>query len=162
VLMNGWTSYLAGREEAVNYSAQETARVRLEPGKRFETYLVTRRGGDAAPLRVAADLRRNLLTVPVTDDPGNYRVQAGGTDGGVERGFSVNLSAEADALRRLDAERLKALLGDAPHAVSRQFAELRRESNPDRRGSELFPLVICLVAVVLGCEQVLANRFYRE
>ena len=162
VLMNGLTSYLAGREEAVNYLAQETARVRLESGKRFETYLVTRRGFDGPPLRVAADLRRNLLTVPITDEPGNYRVQAGGSEGGVERGFSVNLSADADTLRRLDPERLAALLGDAPHGVSRRFAEVKRESNPDRRGRELFPLLICLTAVVLGCEQVLANRFYRE
>jgi len=31
----------------------------------------------------------------------------------------------------------------------------------DRRGRELFPILICIVAVVLGTEQVLANRFYK-
>lgn len=163
VLMNGLLTHLVGREAAVNYLAQETAEVRLEPGKRFETYLITRIGAGAPPLRVAADLRRNLLTVPITDEPGNYRVQAGGTDDGVDRGFSVNLPADVDSLRRLDEPRLKALFGDAPHNVARKFDQVERAVVPeDGGGSELFPLAICIVALVLGCEQVLANRFYRS
>jgi hypothetical protein len=162
VLMNGLTSYLVGRDEALNYFAQETAVVRLDPAKRFETYLVTRRDGDESPLRLPADLKANTLTVPITDRPGNYVAQAGGTDDGVVRGFSVNLPADSDAIRRLDDAQQKALFGDAPYDVTRRFDALKREANPDRSGKELFPLLICFVAVVLGLEHVLANRFYRK
>jgi len=162
VLMNGLTSYLAGRDEALNYFSQETAVVRLDPAKRFETYLVVRRDGDDPPLRIAADLKRNLLSVPITDRPGNYLVQAGGTEEGVSRGFSVNLPAGSDAIRRLDESQQTAIFGDAPHDVTRSFDQLRREANPDRSGRELFPILISVVAVVLGMEQVLANRFYRR
>ena len=162
VLMNGLTSYLVGRDEALNYLAQEAATVRLDPLKRFETYLVTRRGGDEAPMRLPADLKRNVLTVPITDRPGNYTAQAGGTDDGVSRGFSVNLPAESDALRRLGDDQQKLLFEAAPHDVVRRYDQLKREANPDRGGRELFPLLISLVAVVLGAEHALANRFYRR
>ena len=98
---------------------------------------------------------------PIADAPGNYRVQAGGEADGVDLGFSVNLPASGEAIRRLGDERIKELLGDAPYQITKQFGELKREANPDRRGRELFPILICLVAVVLGTEQVLANRFYK-
>ncbi|MCE9605852.1 MAG: BatA domain-containing protein [Planctomycetia bacterium] len=162
VLMNGVTTYLVGRDDPVNYLAQEAAIVRLDPTKRFETYLVTRRNADVPPLRLAADLKRNRLTVPITDAAGNYRVQAGGSADGVDLGFSVNLPADGESLRRIDAARLEKLFADVPHATVKKFAELRRESNPDRAGRELFPILICTVAVVLGLEQVLANRFYKR
>lgn len=162
VLMNGLTSYLAGRDEALNYFTQEPAVVRLDPTKRFEIYLVVRREGDEPPLRIAADLKRNVVSVPLTDRPGNYLVQAGGTEEGVTRGFSVNVPAGSDAIRRLDESQRSKLFAEAPYAVTRKFEQLRRESNPDRGGRELFPILICVVAVVLGLEQVLANRFYRR
>lgn len=162
VLANGITQYLIGRDTPVNYLAQESATVRLDPLKRFETYLVTRRNSDAAPLRLAADLKRNVLTVPITDAVGNYRVQAGGSDDGIDLGFSVNLPADGDSLRRVDPEHLNKLFADVPHETLKKFSELKRTANPDRSGRELFPILICTVAVVLGIEQVLANRFYKR
>jgi hypothetical protein len=162
VLMNGLTSYLAGRDEALNYFTQEPAVVRLDPTKRFETYLVVRREGDDPPLRIAADLKRNVVSVPITNRPGDYLVQAGGTEEGVTRGFSVNVPAGSDALRRLDDAQRQTLFAAAPYAVTRKFEELKREANPDRGGRELFPILISIVAVVLGLEQVLANRFYNR
>jgi hypothetical protein len=161
VLMNGVTSYLIGRESPLNYLSEETAVVRLDPTKRFETYLVTRRNSDVAPLRIAADLERNQLTVPIADAAGNYRVQAGGQADGVDVGFSVNLPAAGEAIRRVDDARVAELMGEVPFAVTKQFDKLQRETNPDRRGRELFPILICLVAVVLGAEQVLSNKFYK-
>ena len=161
VLANGITTYLIGRETPLNYLAEETAVVKLDPTKRFETYLIVRRNAEGAPLRIAADLERNQLSVPIADAAGNYRVQAGGAADGVDVGFSVNLPASGEAIRRLSDERLKVLLGEVPYQISKQFGELKREANPDRRGRELFPILICIVAVVLGTEQVLANRFYK-
>lgn len=162
VLVNGVTTYLIGRDNPLNYLAEETAIVKLDPTKRFETYLVTRRNSDDSSLRITADLEHNVLTVPIADAAGNYRVQSGGAADGVDVGFSVNLPASGDAIRRIDEARLKAIMGDAPHQVSKRFAELQREENPDRRGRELFPILICVIAVVLGAEQVLSNRFYRR
>jgi len=162
VLVNGITSYLVGREEPVNYLAQESAIVRLDPLKRFETYLVTRRNSDVPPLRLAADLKRNVLVVPITDAAGNYRVQAGGSAEGIDLGFSVNLPADGDSLRRIDPMHLTKLFAGVPHETVKRFAELKRTSNPDRSGRELFPILICTVAIVLGLEQVLANRFYKR
>lgn len=162
VLVNGITTYLIGRDDPVNYLAQEAAIVRLDPLKRFETYLVTRRNADLPPLRLAADLKRNRITVPITDTAGNFRVQAGGSDDGVDLGFSVNLPADGDSLRRIDESELTRLFKDVPHSTIKRFAELKRESNPDRAGRELFPILICTVAIVLGLEQVLANRFYKR
>jgi hypothetical protein len=161
VLVNGITSYLVGRDFPFNYLTAEVAQLRLDPAKRFETYLVTRRDAQET-LRLPADLRRNVLTVPINDRPGNYRAQAGGTTDGVDRGFSVNYPADVDSIRRLEEGRLAAIFAEAPYAVSRRFSELKRESNPDRRGRELFPWLICAVAVALGLEQVLADRFYRD
>jgi len=40
--------------------------------------------------------------------------------------------------------------------------QIDRELSAGRVGRELFPLLIALVAVVMGIEHVLANRFYRE
>jgi hypothetical protein len=162
VLANGITTYLVGRDDPLNYFSQEGATVRLDPAKRYETYLVTRRNTDAPPLRVAADLKRNVLMVPITDAAGNYRVQAGGTDDGVDLGFSVNLPADGESLRRIDAAEIDRLFADVPHGTVRRFSELKREANPDRGGRELFPILICTVAIVLGLEQVLSNRFYKR
>lgn len=162
VLVNGITTYLIGRDDPLNYMSQEGAVVRLDPAKRFETYLVTRRNSDAPPLRLAADLKRNVLNVPITDTAGNYRVQAGGTDEGVDLGYSVNLPADGESLRRIEAAEVDRLFADVPHGTVRRFSELKREANPDRGGRELFPILICTVAVVLGVEQVLSNRFYKR
>lgn len=162
VLVNGITTYLIGRDDPLNYLSQEGASIRLDPAKRYETYLVTRRNSDAPPLRLAADLKRNVLNVPITDAAGNYRVQAGGTDDGVDLGYSVNLPADGESLRRIDAAEVDRLFADVPHGTVRRFSELKREANPDRGGRELFPILICTVAVVLGIEQVLSNRFYKR
>lgn len=162
VLVNGMTTYLIGRESPVNYLAEQTAVLRLDPTKRFETYLITQSGAEGPPLRITADLERNQLTVPIADAAGNYRVQAGGAEDGVDVGFSVNIPAAGDAIRRVDPKQIETLFKDAPHQITREFAQLKREENPDRRGRELFPILICVVALVLGAEQVMANRFYRN
>ncbi|MBL9090950.1 MAG: VWA domain-containing protein [Planctomycetaceae bacterium] len=162
VLVNGMTTYLIGRESPVNYLAEQTAVVRLDPTKRFETYLITQSGAEGPPLRITADLERNQLTVPIADAAGNYRVQAGGAEDGVDVGFSVNIPAAGDAIRRVDPKQIETLFKDAPHQITREFAQLKRDENPDRRGRELFPILICVVALVLGAEQVMANRFYRN
>jgi hypothetical protein len=100
--------------------------------------------------------------VATTQTPGNYRVRAGGDKDGVNRGFSVNLAPEASQLKRIDEAELKRLFGEQTFHVARSQEQIDRHVSLDRVGRELFPLLIAVVAIVLGVEQVLSNRFYRE
>jgi hypothetical protein len=103
--------------------------------------------------------QRRVLEFAATDQPGNYRVQAGGQEG-VDRGFSVNLTADQIRLTRLAPERLKELFGPFEFRLARDTRQLDRAVNSGRVGRELFPFLILALALVLGLEQVTANRFY--
>jgi hypothetical protein len=96
-----------------------------------------------------------------TELPGNYRVKAGG-ESGFDRGFSVNLPLSATLLDRITEPELKELFGDFPFRLARERDQIEREVSTNRVGHELFSLLIALVAVLLGLEHVLANRFYRQ
>ena len=80
----------------------------------------------------------------------------------MNRGFSVNLAPEATRLDRIDEQQLKRVFGEQSFHVARNKEQIDRHVSLDRVGRELFPLLIALVAIVLGCEHVLSNRFYRE
>jgi hypothetical protein len=134
--------------------------LQLDPEQQFQTYLLT--GPDQVEVRLTPDLKQNLLRMTSTDRPGNYRVQAGGTSGGVDRGLSVNAAAQQTQLDRITDEQLKELFGPLPCRVARSRDQIDRDVSMGRVGRELFPLLIALVAVVLGLEHVLANRFYKE
>jgi hypothetical protein len=82
--------------------------------------------------------------------------------GPVVRGFAVNLPADSSDLSRLPREELDALLGDERYQLARNKEEINRAIGNDRIGSEFYPLLVTLLAVALGLEHVLANRFYRK
>ncbi len=161
VLANEMASYLVGgSQQQLNYYAGQTVVLPLSSAKPFHSYVLS--GPDQVEMRLTPDLKQNVLVIMATDRPGNYRVQAGGTSGGVDRGFSVNLAAEQTQLERIPEEQLKETFGSIPYRVARSRAEIDRDISVGRVGRELFPLLIALVAVVLACEHVLANRFYRQ
>jgi hypothetical protein len=101
------------------------------------------------------------LSLATTDALGNYRVQAGGRQERLDRGFSVNLPAELTRLERADATQLVAALGKERARVARTREEIEVRVGLARTGRELFPIVILAVALVLAAEQWLANRFYQ-
>jgi hypothetical protein len=103
-----------------------------------------------------------LLVVPSVDQLGNYRVRAGGTVEGVDRGFSVNLPAEQTRLERIPESELAGLLGPIPYHVAHNRGEIEVRVGSGGGIWDLFPLLILAVAVILGLEHVTANRFYRE
>jgi hypothetical protein len=113
--------------------------------------------GDDFP--VAIDRVRGTVTVTSTLEPGNYSVRAGGGVDGVTDGFSANLDAAATDYRRLSAEDLGAVLGP-DHRLARTEAELVRDVNLERVGTELFGWAILLAAVVMAADWIVANRFY--
>src|SRR5207237_10391290 len=101
------------------------------------------------------------VTVGFTDHPGSYRPR-GQKTGPIVRGFAVNLSGDTSDLTRLPRERLDELLGRGRYQIARSQGEINRAVGTDRMGSEFYPLLVTLLACVLGLEHVLANRFYRR
>ncbi|HVU89858.1 MAG TPA: BatA domain-containing protein [Pirellulales bacterium] len=159
-LTNELMLYLVGgNDEQLNYLAGQTAVVPVDQEKRFPTFLVTTPDGES--IRQAPN-QQNTVVVAATQLPGNYRVRAGGDKDGVNQGFSVNLAPEASQLKRIDEAELKRLFGEQTFHVARSHEQIDRHVSLDRVGRELFPLLIAVVAIVLGVEQVLSNRFYRE
>ncbi|HET6884205.1 MAG TPA: BatA domain-containing protein [Pirellulales bacterium] len=160
VLIDQVCSYLAGSTEGqLNYLAGETAVLRLSPEDRLTTYLLTTPRGDS--YRQSADPKQRSVVVTSTQWVGNYQVTAGGEQGGVDRGFSVNLPLKASELTRTDEEGLKQVLGDTEFHLAHNRDEIDRTISTGRVGRELFPLLIALLAIALAGEHVLANRFYR-
>ena len=89
-------------------------------------------------------------------------MQAGGSEGGIRRGFSTNVPEAMTHLERIARQDLDALFGEERYRLARNQEEITRDVQRGRVGVELYPFLILLVALVLGLEHVLANRFYRR
>jgi len=160
ILTNQMMLYLVGgADERLNYYAGQTATLTTGEAARYRSYVVTAPGGLTFPL--AADPRRKELAITSTDEPGNYRVRAGGTSG-ADYGFSVNLAPRQTELERLTRDELAERFGPVRFQLARNRGEIERNVSMARVGRELFPLLILLAAAALAVEHVLANRFYRE
>ncbi|MHB8898979.1 MAG: hypothetical protein ACYC6Y_09555, partial [Thermoguttaceae bacterium] len=161
MLVNGMASCLVGSlDQSLNYSAGETAVLRLDPRRLHRSYAMRAPGG--YEVRLTPDLAQNTLVITSTDAVGNYRVAAGGAEDAYRGGFSVNVAPEQTDLARIDQARLKQILGDLPFRLARQRSELEGNVNRGRVGRELYPPLILLLACLLAAEHVLANRFYRQ
>ena len=87
-------------------------------------------------------------------------MRAGGREGELDRGFSVNLPAEITRLERIPPAELVEALGAKRARLARTPEEIELRVGLGRLGRELFPALILAVALVLAAEQWLANRFY--
>jgi hypothetical protein len=101
------------------------------------------------------------VTIRFTEQPGAYRLR-GQKNGPLVRGFAVNLAGDTSDLTRLPRERLDEILGRGRYKLARSKDEIDRAVGTDRIGSEFYPLLVTLLACLLGMEHVLANRFYRR
>ena len=113
--------------------------------------------GDEFP--VAIDQARGTVTVTATQLPGNYVVRAGGMAAGIATGFSATLDPAATDFTRAEPAALATVWG-AGQQVARNEAELVRDVNLERVGSELFGWIILLAAAVMAADWIVANRFY--
>ena len=110
LLVNGMMSYLVGSsQEQLNYFAGQTVVLPLDEQSRQRAYVLTAPGNVKSPL--SADLKQHALVVTTAEQPGNYRIQAGGRSEGVDRGFSVNLAPEQTQLDRIEEKYLFELFG---------------------------------------------------
>lgn len=160
ILMNETALYLTGQKDArFNFRSGEQIEVPIGAPLADGSYVLTDPSGESSRQRVAKSSL--ALSIAAAETVGNYRVRAGG-EGGLDRGFSVNLAADESRLDRLDAAGLDEVLGKDRYRLARSRDEIDRDINLGRVGRELFPWLILAAALVLGIEQVLANRFYRE
>jgi hypothetical protein len=160
ILVNQMTAYLVGSsDQQLNYLAGQTAVLQLDAAAQRRSYMLF--PPDAPGVPYPADLNRRELTVTSTDRVGNYRLQAGGA-GGVDLGFSVNYAPEQTRLDRLSDPELTAVFGPVKYHLARTREQIDRDISTGRVGRELFPPLILIVALVLGLEMLVANRFYRE
>jgi hypothetical protein len=161
MLANQMLAYLVGSsDEQLNYYAGQTVALRIEFAERQQDFVLLAPGGLSLP--VSADPRQQRLTIAATEQPGNYRVQAGGTSAGVHLGFSVNLAPQQTELDRVDEDHLNEVFGPFRFRTGRSIAELHREISADRVGRELFAPLMLLLGAALAAEFWVANRFYRE
>lgn len=158
MLVNEMLDYLVKSGQArLNVLAGETVVLPNDPAIYPERYQLF------TPLEQPQDVLATggQVTVRFTDNPGAYRLR-GQKGGPVIRGFAVNLAADASDLSRLPRERLEELLGQGRYQLAKSREEIDRAVGNDRLGSEFYPLLVTLLAVALGLEHVLANRFYRH
>ena len=98
------------------------------------------------------------LEIGFSDLPGTYRIYD--DDGDRIGGFSVNLPAGATQLDRMTEEQMDEVLGKGRYQVAIIQSDITREVDESRAGSEFYPFLMIALAVVMGLEHLIANRFY--
>ena len=160
ILANQMAAYLVGSsDQQLNYLAGQTVVVPLDAAQQHPRYLLKTPDGKSSSY--TADLDRRDLSITTTDQVGNYRLQAGGT-GGVDLGFSVNYAPEQTQLDRLSDQELSGVFGPVKFQLAHTREQIDRDVSTGRVGRELFPPLILIVAILLGLEMLVANRFYKE
>ncbi|HEY3395414.1 MAG TPA: hypothetical protein VGK58_22120, partial [Lacipirellulaceae bacterium] len=160
-LANGIAEYLAAAGNAqLNYLAGQTVVLRLAPEEQVTSYALQM--PDRSAVRQSLAPGQQDLSIAAAVALGNYRVRAGGQEGKLDRGFSVNLPAEITRFDRAAADQIVKALGEKRTRTARTRKDIEVRVGLARMGRELFPWLILAVALVLAAEQLLANRFYRE
>jgi hypothetical protein len=160
ILANRMAAYLVGsNDQQLNYPAGQMAVLRLDAAARRRGFMLYAPGESAFPLQ--ADLNRSDLPITETDRVGNYRLQSGGSKG-VNLGFSVNYARDQTRIERLSDQEVTGLFGPVKFQLARTREQIDRNISMGRVGRELFPSLILIVALVLGLELLVSNRFYRE
>ncbi|MCA9102962.1 MAG: hypothetical protein KDA63_17505, partial [Planctomycetales bacterium] len=161
MLTNEMMLYLVGRSDVqTNYLTGDVAAVTLPRDSAVENLVLRSPGGDSS--RRTVEPAQGVITVSQTERAGNYQLRAGGDEAGLHEGFSVNLPIGASDLSRAAATALDDVFGDFPYSIAMGASEIERDVNRGRVGRELFVPLMLIVALVLGGEHLLANRFYRN
>lgn len=149
--------YLISRgERSLNYWCGETATLRQYTANSNDHYLLLTPQGGWENLR-STDQQ---VTVRFTEFPGHYRMIA--KNGILRQGFSVNLPVIASNLLRIEPARLNEILGKGRFRLTHNRHEIVRQQGQSRVGQEFHPHLLVLLAMLLGLENIVSNRFYRK
>jgi len=141
----------------LNYTAGETATLPNSRDRYPQRYQLFTPLGQPQDVTAA----EGRIVVKFTEYPGAYRLK-GNQAGPVHRGFCVNLPRKASHLERLSRNELDGMLGPGRYHFARSKDEIVLGVGEARMGREFYPFLICVAALVLALEHVLANRFYRS
>jgi hypothetical protein len=157
-LANQMANYLVGGgTQQLNYVAGQTAVIQLDQATQRQSYMLFL--PDDVTYPIPADLNRRDLTITATDQVGNYRLRAGGSEG-VDFGFSVNYAPNQTRLDRMTDAQLTEFFGPLKIRLARTREQIDRDISVGRVGRELYPPLILIVALMLALEMFIANRFY--
>lgn len=158
-LAEGMTDYLIGADKRpLNYQAGRVVSVPLPRRSDLATYVLAPPTGDLLPQSLSPGQQEIVVTN--ANQVGNYRIQSGGEAARLDRGFSVNASGDVGRLRRVPFDTISTALGPDRVQLATNRRSLSSRINLGSVGRELYPWLIALVALVLGCEQWFADRFY--
>ena len=146
-----------GAESRLNYVAGETVSLPNDPARQPQRYQLFPPSGllqDVVP-------GSGDVTIKTTEKAGAYRLK-GYRGEPVVRGFAVNFAAHHSELERLPRQQLDEVLGPDRYRYARNRNDIELKVGQGRVGREFFPILVAALALVLGLEQLLANRFYGE
>ena len=161
VLIGGMVDYLSGaHDDLLNYQAGQNVVMHLEEPQPAHNCVLRLPTGES--LRQSLALTSNDALITTTSELGNYRLQAGGRQAVLDRGFSVNAASEISEVQRISFAEIEQALGKDRVQLARTTDEIEIRVGLGRLGRELFPWLIGAVILVLAAEHLLANRFYRS
>ena len=150
---------VAGDADSLNVQTGELASFENDLRGWPESYRVFSPADDQSPATIhAVD---GQIRYRFTDLPGHYRLK-GQLDGPVLRGFSTSLELAATDLTRLEPNRLDTVFGSDRYEVVQQKEEIKRQQGTNRRGKELYPLLMLMLLVAMAVENLISNQFYRS
>ncbi len=155
VLLDRMFLYLVQTSDPpLNYEVGQSAWLPT-PDRQTQRYSMFTPRGDWVEL-AAAD---GQVSMPFTELPGAYRLRTK-NDGKLPCGFSVNLSPSLTRLERIAAQDIDRLLGPGRVRIAKNEEQVVREMDEVRIGREFYPFLLPVLAVILGLEYVVSNRFY--
>lgn len=156
VLVNDLFRYLVqGGETQLNYAVGEAATIAtagLGANQRLQIFQPQNTWQDVAA-------SGDILTYRFTDTPGTFRLRNANMVS-KQRGFSVNVPLAETDLQRVDNSTIDDLLGPGNYLVAKDRDQINRRIGEARHGRDFYPWILLLVAIVLGVEFLMANRFY--
>lgn len=160
-LAEGLADYVVGAERRqLNYEAGRVVSLPLPPRSDLATFVLQPPSGE--PLAQSLAPGQEDIVITSTLEVGNYRLRSGGERARLDLGFSVNAPADVGRVDRVSRTDLRQALGPERVQITRGRSDLSTNINLGTTGRELYPWLIAIVALVLGCEQWLADRFYRQ
>ncbi|MFO0925259.1 MAG: BatA and WFA domain-containing protein, partial [Pirellulales bacterium] len=156
-LLFGSIRYLSGwGKQQLNYRVGQTAQLELDSQLGNEAYELFGPRDEISRLVASG----GVLTFPYTKSSGAYRLRSLGEQKNEVLGFAVNISEGDLQLDRVSSDQLEILLGKGRYRIAKKKDEVETSIGQARFGSELYPFLVLIAALLLIAEQAMSSRFY--